>query len=413
MEGMQFYNYQVCGPLMKEMWHFGNTVLSSRSHTNRSHCFKWTDAYRAICNAIPAVMFHGNFEALDIWLEKTLSAFHEIDLPASRDFASEVMELGWGLMMGICPTLVIVGRASDSAALLNSVGFTWSKEGFENHDDLFHPAFQGAFPVIMSEPDKVYYRLLVFLASPPGLINEDEVNAWIPTPAALAEMERGYRVIQTMAVFDLTSFAARVFLRLGRDDDAFEMASLAVASEQKTLKKTTLVTCFSILGQVAARRGEMAEADGYFTKALEEARLSRLPLLELIAARDWIMASWSPGRDFAIAEAAIDAACGKMNKKREQLAQVIELPTGTGAETSRTGGETDPDAGPAAVAQGSERKTGASSSGSSSSSGGPWILGVFPAQWHQPLLVGAALTMAVAALGGFVVAALRRQRQLK
>jgi hypothetical protein len=33
-------------------------------------------------------------------------------------------------------------------------------------------------------------RLMIFLSSPEGTIDEDEVNAWIPSPAELAKMER-------------------------------------------------------------------------------------------------------------------------------------------------------------------------------------------------------------------------------
>ena len=72
----------------------------------------------------------------------------------------------------------------------------------------------------------------------------------------------------------MASFGARAFLKLGRDDDAYELARLAVSPEQNTVKKTTLVSCHSILGQVAAKRGELEAADGHFADALAEAKLS-------------------------------------------------------------------------------------------------------------------------------------------
>ena len=123
----------------------------------------------------------------------------------------------------------------------------------------------------------------------------------------------------------MTSFGARAFLKLGRDDDASELARIAVSPAQKTLKKTTLVTCHSILGQIAAKRGNMDEADGHFANALEEAKLSRLPMLEVLAARDWKKHLLEPnGRDASEAEEAIDAACEKMNKARGELASVLE-----------------------------------------------------------------------------------------
>ena len=132
--------------------------------------------------------------------------------------------------------------------------------------------------------------------------------------------------IRRYGVFDLTSLGARAFLKLGRDDDAYELARLAVAPEQATDKKTTLVTCHSILGQVAAKHGRLDEADGHFSRALEEAKTSRLPMLELFAARDWKKHALDPtGRDCSAAEAVIDDACIKMKKTRNHLSSVLLL----------------------------------------------------------------------------------------
>ena len=61
-----------------------------------------------------------------------------------------------------------------------------------------------------------------------------------------------------------------------------------------------------------------------FARALEEAKLSRLPMLEVLAARDWKKhALDASGRDCNEAESVIDAACAKMNKTREQIASVL------------------------------------------------------------------------------------------
>ena len=131
--------------------------------------------------------------------------------------------------------------------------------------------------------------------------------------------------MQRYGVYDLTSFGARAFLKLGRDDDAYELAKIAVSPEQGTEKWTTRVTCYCILGKVAAKRGDLEEADGHFAKALEEARTSRLPMLEMLAARDWKRHLLEPeGRGCGAAEAVIDIACGKMKKTREQLRSVLE-----------------------------------------------------------------------------------------
>ena len=167
------------------------------------------------------------------------------------------------------------------------------------------------------------FRLLAFLASPAGAMGEAEVDAWMPSPRELADMERRYMMyLRFGGVYDFTSFSARAFLKLGRDDDAYELSKITVSPEQQTEKKTTLVACHSILGQVATKRGNLEEADGHFTKALEEARLSRLPMVEVLAARDWKKYALA-GRDCSVPEATIDAACAKMKKTREQLASVL------------------------------------------------------------------------------------------
>ena len=165
----------------------------------------------------------------------------------------------------------------------------------------------------------------MFLSFPSGSIDLEEVNASMPSPQELAKIERELCNIQRFGVGSTSCFGARAFLQLGRDDDAYELAKIAVSPEQGNVKWTTLVTCRCILGQVAAKRGDLEEAGGHFAQALEEAKLSRLPMLELLAARDWKRHLLKPeGRECAEAEAVIDGACGRMKKTREQLASVLE-----------------------------------------------------------------------------------------
>ena len=64
---------------------------------------------------------------------------------------------------------------------------------------------------------------------------------------------------------------------------------------------------------------------GAIAKALEEARfLSCLPMLEVLASQRWKQHLLVPnGRDTSAADAAIDAACAKMKKSRDDLASVL------------------------------------------------------------------------------------------
>ena len=162
------------------------------------------------------------------------------------------------------------------------------------------------------------------LSSPDVAVDHAMVSELIPSPREIADAEASYPYIQSAGLADLTSTGARAFLKLGRDDDACELARIATSPEFKTEKKWTLSQCHSVLGQVAAKRGSLDEAESHFASALAEAKLSRLPMVEVLAARDWKKYMLEPnGRDCSAAEAVIDGACAKMKKTREQLASVL------------------------------------------------------------------------------------------
>lgn len=302
----------------------------------------WDFFRQSLFISVLALRF-GNIQAINVWHQKLVEAYEEIDLPSSRDFTSETYQVGhhllrafmlcrtltshtfqvYGLMCTAIPTLLMIGMEAEAYWLLRCFGFTWDNTGFENLD-LFNTTHKAAYPPLIVHTHTTLYRLLIILASPDGTINEAEANAWIPSPSALVEMEKGDVTVQAWGCYDMCSFAARSFLRLGRDDDAYDLARFAVAPELGTLKKTTLVSCHSILGQVAARRGETDEAEGHFARALEEAKTSRLPMLEILAVRDWRDHLLAPtGRDCGEAEAVIEAACTAMNKTRGQLQRVL------------------------------------------------------------------------------------------
>ena len=98
-----------------------------------------------------------------------------------------------------------------------------------------------------------------------------------------------------------------------------------MSPEQKTEKKTTLVDCHSILGQIAAKYGNLDEAESHFANAMKEAKLSRFPMLEVLVARNMKKHLLEPnGRDCSAAEEGIDSACRKMNKTREEVVWVLK-----------------------------------------------------------------------------------------
>lgn len=230
------------------------------------------------------------------------------------------------MIQNAIPVLILVGMKAEASVLLCNLGFTWDEDGLDLMDRSI-TAHKASLPTIDAKCVSSVYRLLLIVTSAEGTIDEAEANAWIPSPSALAEMEKRDVWVQRWGAVDVCSFGARAFLRLRRDDDAYELARLALRPDQGSLKKTTLVSCHSILGQVAARRGDTDEAEGHFARALVEAKASRLPMLEILAARDWKEHLISPyGRDYSEAEMVIDAACAKMKKSRDQLGRVLGTP---------------------------------------------------------------------------------------
>ena len=190
--------------------------------------------------------------------------------------------------------------------------------------ELYVKAVNAFFRTVNLEHELLNMRLMLFLSSPEGSINRAEVNAWMPSPKAIADIQVGNPWFRSYSFVDIASLGERAFLKLGRDDEACELARLVLSSEPKLDKKWILMQSHCVLGQVAAKRGNLDEADVQFASALEEAKLSRLPMLEVLAARDWKRYLLEPnGRDASGAEAVIDGACAAMEISRGEISSVL------------------------------------------------------------------------------------------
>lgn len=115
-----------------------------------------------------------------------------------------------------------------------------------------------------------------------------EVNAWMSSPKAISGIEGGDPWLRHHGFANVASLGEQALFKLRRDDDACELARLVLFSEPE-LEKKCPIKPHRVLGQAAAKRGNLGEADGHFASALEEAKLSRLPVL---AARDTGHRDW-------------------------------------------------------------------------------------------------------------------------
>jgi hypothetical protein len=217
---------------------------------------------------------------------------------------------------------VRINLRAEAHVLLEAIGLSWSDAGFAQFELCFAAASQ-VQPGMIKDAEAVSCRLDIYLASPQTAALDAAVSAWIPTPSVLAQIERESCWAYTYGgVFSVQHKAARAFLRLGRDDDAAEVARAAVSCAEPAVQVYSVVECHCVLGEVAAKRGELAEAGGHFSAGLGAAKASgKLPMLELLVARDWVRAVGDCG---AIdADAVIDGACAAMGKSRAQLAAVL------------------------------------------------------------------------------------------
>ena len=265
----------------------------------------------------------GNLGAFNMMTEKIISVFKSLDLASRKEYAMHGMEFMFNLW-NFLPSLLVLGQFDNIQSWMEIMGLGWNDSSFETIGG-FMEMMKGMTPTVDPNIEKMCFKFIVYLADRKGVVVTAEVNDWMPSPAELIEMHKNYIPLRDFMQMDIPSFAAKVYLKLGRDDDAYEIARLAVEPEEPLGKITTKMRCYSVLGQVAAKRGDLDEANKHFVKAVEVIKPSNFPLLGVIAARDWKKFCLEPnGQDSSAADAAIDEACTKMNKTREQLQSVFD-----------------------------------------------------------------------------------------
>ena len=268
----------------------------------------------------------GNLDAYNMMTEKILSTFKNLDLASSKEHAMHGMEITFNLW-SLLPSLLELGQFENIQSWMDLMGLGWNGSSFETIGG-FMEMMKGMMPTVDPNIETLCFKFIVYLADRKGVIDTAEVNDWMSSPAELIEMHKNYLPLRDMNYMDIPSFAAKVYLKLGRDDDAYEIARLAVEPEEPLGKITARTRCYSVLGQVAAKRGNLDEANKHFAKAVEVIKPSNFSLLGVIAARDWKKFCLEPnGQDSSAADAAIDEGCAKMNKTREQLQSVFDADT--------------------------------------------------------------------------------------
>ena len=151
-------------------------------------------------------------------------------------------------------------------------------------------------------------------------VSDEEVLAIMPAPQTLVEMDRD-PFLHVLGTGSLVMLGARAYLRLGKDDEAEATAQGGLAEAKKV---TTRVECHRVLGIVAARRGDLKQAEASFLAGMEEARDAGLHLLELLCARDlkqFVVEKLQGQADEV--DAMISAAAGRMTKTTADFGELL------------------------------------------------------------------------------------------
>ena len=124
----------------------------------------------------------------------------------------------------MAPLFMMIDRADILADFAELLGFGWNGVGFE----LTFPAAKSAMAILDYTSCKAMYKLSLILCMPEGAIDLTEANEWMPSPASMSKMERDSWMLRVMGSTTVLSLGARAYVRLGRLDEAFETASIAV-----------------------------------------------------------------------------------------------------------------------------------------------------------------------------------------
>ena len=130
----------------------------------------------------------------------------------------------------------MLDRLDVVAEFAQLLGLKVDGAGFE----LAWPSFKNAMHMADYDCYKAIHNSLLVLCMPEGL-DAAEANERMPSPVALAKMERSSWQLRVMGGSGLLHVAARAFIKLGRDHEAIETASLAVSC--KGLVGTQARTC--------------------------------------------------------------------------------------------------------------------------------------------------------------------------
>ena len=149
-------------------------------------------------------LWYGNVDALKAWQQKSVEIYQTLDLPRYAWFDKPDMAPEVDTMMNCAvPAFATVGLFEESLSLMAALGYTWDKDGLGRIDYFINKSPDSSVWTCVPFR-KIYYRLVLFLSSIPGTIDNAEVEAIMPSPRELADIERGFCMGRTWGGFDVT-----------------------------------------------------------------------------------------------------------------------------------------------------------------------------------------------------------------
>ncbi|GMI02766.1 hypothetical protein TrLO_g5676 [Triparma laevis f. longispina] len=227
-----------------------------------------------------AVLKGGSLEMLKKYRAKTITSFQKLSIRSHYDYSQIYLEC---LFIVFCPlqTMVALGETSMAGSLLKAMGFD-ELDGFLITYDVLERNEYQFMSLLTREQFELTVKLLLFLCDELDA-NSRTDQSWIPSDKKVIELNATYLTRVGCSVLDLPCLVCLAYEKLGRYDDAENLADSSLPSTEKSVPKIVLRL---IMGRVLSRKGATGEAVDSFNSASSEAEEKGLKMLAELGGKE-------------------------------------------------------------------------------------------------------------------------------
>ena len=227
----------------------------------------------------PMIFRYGSINSVDIWVRKVLTAYDRTGLRTKRNYGPYIQEIVFVWSDVILCYAIPLGKYAISWALAKGLGFeSWHDK---SNWELYNKQYLRENPNDDLEDTERERGYILFLCAPDGEIDPKEVNEWIDqwTLEEIVQSNRKNFFYKKTFYYAVEVCLARVYMKLGRYDDAYQVCELTVSPEHKVTKRFALSQCYNLMGQISGRRGAFDEVKTLHASCFPiSCRILKLPI---------------------------------------------------------------------------------------------------------------------------------------